>query len=152
MRFAVSLDTNAESTLKTYSLLQESHIDPVNILQTLVYTLLDVLDATRDLYQTLKVKERREYEQILRAKGYPNSRRIEYVEADGFDGDEAIVVDKAATKRQFEVGNENIGAQFAIGDGTSPHSITIKGAWANKMTQRFHISHYSLKSSLYRVY
>ncbi|KAF2132413.1 hypothetical protein P153DRAFT_311407 [Dothidotthia symphoricarpi CBS 119687] len=91
-------------------------VDPVNVVQALVYTLLDVFDATRDLHQTLRVKEKREYEQSLRAKGYPSSRRIEYVEDDEFDGDEAIVMDKAAIKRQYELGCQEIGTQFAVGD------------------------------------
>lgn len=85
-------------------------------MQALVHTLLDVFDATRDLYNTLKNKEKRDYENSLRAKGYPDSRRIEYIE-DG-PSDEGIVMDKAAVTRQFDIGFQDIGTQFAVGDGT----------------------------------
>jgi hypothetical protein len=86
--------------------------------QALVYTLLDVFDATRDLHQTLKAKEKRDYESNLREKGYPSSRRIEYVEDDKLGNDADLVMDKAAVTRQFEIGFQKIGAQFAVGDGT----------------------------------
>ncbi|KAF2819897.1 hypothetical protein CC86DRAFT_121970 [Ophiobolus disseminans] len=90
--------------------------DPNNVVQALVYTLLDVFDATRDLYQTLKVKEKRDYELSLRSKGYPSSRRIEYVEDGSLGKDEDLVMDKAAVTRQFEIGYQKIGAEFAVGD------------------------------------
>jgi hypothetical protein len=85
--------------------------------QALVYRLLDVFDATRDLHQTLKVKEKRDYELSLRSKGYPPSRRIEYVEDESLGKDEDLVMDKAAVTRQFEIGLQKVGAQFAVGDG-----------------------------------
>jgi hypothetical protein len=82
-----------------------------------VCTLLGVFDATRDLFQTLKVKEQRDYELSLRSKGYPTTRRIEYVEDESSGKDEDLVMDKAAVTRQFEIGFQKIGAQFAVGDG-----------------------------------
>jgi hypothetical protein len=85
--------------------------------QALVYSLLDVFDATRDLSQTLRVKEKRDYELTLRSKGYPPSRRIDYVEDKGLGQDEDLIMDKAAVTRQFEIGFQKIGARFAIGDG-----------------------------------
>ena len=84
-----------------------------------MYTLLDVLDAARDLHQTLINKEQRDYEQSLRSKGYPSSRRIEYVEDERLGSDDTIVLDKAAVTRQFENGYQALGVDFAIGDGTS---------------------------------
>lgn len=89
-------------------------------MQALVYTILDVFDATRDLYQTLRKKEKRDHEQDLRARGYPSSRKIEYVDDYETGGDESIVVDKAAVTRQFEIGFQDVGSQFAVGDGTIP--------------------------------
>lgn len=83
-------------------------------MQALVYTLLDVFDASRDLYNTLRNKERRDYEDSLRSKGY--SRRVEYVE-DDFGSDEGIVMDKAAVTRQFDLGRDEVGSTFAVGDG-----------------------------------
>lgn len=97
--------------------LQNPTADPTNVVQALVYTLLDVFDAARDLHQTLRHKEKRDYEQKLKSKGYPQSRRIEYVEDGELSTDESIVMDKAAVTRQFETGYQDIGAQFAIGDG-----------------------------------
>jgi hypothetical protein len=93
------------------------------MLQALVYTLLDVFDATRDLYQTLTKKEQRDYEQNLRSKGYPVSRRIEYVKDERLGSDETIGMDTAAVTRQFEVGYQALGIGFAIGDGMSPSLI-----------------------------
>jgi hypothetical protein len=90
-----------------------------------VYTLLDVFDATRDLLQTLKVKEKRDYELNLRSKGYPTTRRIEYVEDETLGKDEDLVMDKAAVTRQFEIGFQKAGVQFAIGDGMSVLSHTV---------------------------
>jgi hypothetical protein len=79
---------------------QSPAVDPANIVQSLVYTLLDVFDSTRDLHQTLRVKEKRDYESSLRSKGYPSSRRIEYVEDESLGKDEDLVMDKAAVKRR----------------------------------------------------
>ncbi|KAI4637834.1 hypothetical protein J4E83_000652 [Alternaria metachromatica] len=90
--------------------------DPANVVQSLVNTLLDVFDATRDLYGTLTAKEQRDYEQNLRSKGYPASRRIEYVKDDRLGSDEAIVTDKAVVMRQMDIGCETLGAEFAMGD------------------------------------
>jgi hypothetical protein len=84
--------------------------------QSLVYTLLNVFDATRDLYDTLRSKERRDYERSLRSRGYPESRRLEYVDND-YTNDEGIVMDKAAVMRQFDIGFQDVGAPFAVGDG-----------------------------------
>lgn len=86
-------------------------------MQNLVYTMLDVFDATKDLHQTLKAKEQREYEQRLRSKGYPGSRGVEFVKDSELDGEEAIMMDKAAVRRQFERGLREVGPQFATGDG-----------------------------------
>jgi hypothetical protein len=97
---------------------QSPAVDPSNVVQALVYTLLDVFDATRDLYQTLQVKEKRDYELSLRSKGYPPLRRIEYVEDESLGKDEDLMMDKAAVTRQFEIGFHRVGAGFAIGDGT----------------------------------
>ncbi|KAF1913614.1 hypothetical protein BDU57DRAFT_589254 [Ampelomyces quisqualis] len=91
-------------------------VHPANVVQALVYTLLDVFDATRDIYQTLQVKDKRDYEASLRSKGYPTSRRLEYVEDDQLGKAEDLVMDKAAVTRQFEIGFQKVGAQFAIGD------------------------------------
>jgi hypothetical protein len=96
---------------------QHPATDPDNVVQALVYTLLDVFDATRDLYQTLKVKEKRDYEASLRAKGYPTLRRIEYVEDESVGKDEGLVMDKTAVTRQFEMGYQKMGSEFAVGDG-----------------------------------
>ncbi|KAL5119548.1 hypothetical protein ACEQ8H_002613 [Pleosporales sp. CAS-2024a] len=96
-------------------------VDGANVvqLQALVYTLLGVFDATRDLFETLKIKEKRDYELSLRAKGYPVSRRVEYVEDEVVGKDEDLVMDKAAVTRQFELGFQKIGSQFAVGDALS---------------------------------
>lgn len=96
--------------------MQKVTIDPTNVVQSLVYTLVDVLDATRDLYITLRNKEERDRERDFKARGYCDVRSSEYV--DGEDAsDESIVLDKAAVTRHFEIGVEEIGPQFAIGDG-----------------------------------
>ena len=89
--------------------------DPSNVVQSLTYTLSDVFDAARDLYQTLKSKQRRDYEANLRSRGY--RRGVDYMD-DGPDGDEEIVMDKAAVLRQFDNGLQDVGPQFAVGDGT----------------------------------
>jgi hypothetical protein len=88
-------------------------------MQDLVHTMLDVFDAARDLHQTLSIKEQRDHELRLRAKGYPSSRGIEFVKDSDVSGEEAIMMDKTALKRQFETGLREIGPQFAIGDGKS---------------------------------
>ncbi|KAF2022032.1 hypothetical protein BU24DRAFT_488335 [Aaosphaeria arxii CBS 175.79] len=94
--------------------------DPANVVQALVYTLLDVFDAARDLHLTLKTKEKRDYEHSLRSKGYPESRRIEYIDENGLStNDDGIVLDKAAVTRKFEDGFHEIGAHFAVGDVVS---------------------------------
>ncbi|KAH7402695.1 hypothetical protein BKA66DRAFT_449303 [Pyrenochaeta sp. MPI-SDFR-AT-0127] len=91
-------------------------VDPANITQALVSTLLNVFDATRDLYQTLTIKEKRDYEQTLRSSGHSSSRRIKQVEDERLYSEEAIMMDKAAVTRQFELGYQAIGAEFAMGD------------------------------------
>lgn len=106
-------------------------VDPTHVVQALVYTLLDVFDATRDLFQTLKVKEKRDYELTLRSKGYPATRRIEYVEDETLGRDEDLVMDKAAVTRQFKIGFQKTGVQFAIGDvqthvAIQAHIITLQ--------------------------
>ena len=93
-----------------------------------MYTLLDVFDATRDLYQTLTQKEQRDYEQNLRSKGYPVSRRIEYVKDERLGSDESIGIDTAAVTRQFEIGYQALGTEFAIGDGKSSSLSSRKEA------------------------
>jgi hypothetical protein len=88
-------------------------------MQALVYSLLDVFDATRDLYQTLTNKEQRDYEQNLRIKGYPVSRRIEYVKDERLGSDETIGMDRSTVTRQFEIGYQALGVEYAVGDGMS---------------------------------
>ena len=97
--------------------MQKPPVDPANVVQSLVYTLLDVFDATRDLHQTLKAKEKRDYEQSLRSRGYPVGRRFDIVDEKDDGGDESLVMDKAAVNRQFELGLREIGPTFAVGDG-----------------------------------
>jgi hypothetical protein len=92
-------------------------VDPSHVVQALLYMLLNVFDAARDVHHTLSTKEKRDFEQNLRSKGYPCSRRIEYVEEDGLASDAGIVMDKAAVMRQFEIGYEALGVDFAVGDG-----------------------------------
>ncbi|CBX94823.1 hypothetical protein LEMA_P118260.1 [Plenodomus lingam JN3] len=93
--------------------------DQVSLVQALVYKFFDVFDATKDLYQTLTIKEQRDYEETLRSKGYPSSRRIEYVHDEALGSEKGITMDKAAVKRQFEIGYSTLGAEFAIGDASS---------------------------------
>ncbi|KAL5422289.1 hypothetical protein PMIN04_004808 [Paraphaeosphaeria minitans] len=90
-----------------------SMADPANVVQALVNTLLDVFDATRDLCQTLKSKQRRDYEQNLRSRGY--RRSTDYTD-DRPDDEKEIIMDKAAVLRTFDVGLEEVGTQFAVGD------------------------------------
>jgi hypothetical protein len=87
------------------------------VVQTLVSTLLDVFDASRDLYQTLRTKEKRDYEHSLRSRGYPSGRKFDYVEDEDTGGDKSLVMDKAAVTRQFEIGLQDVGTTFAVGDG-----------------------------------
>lgn len=83
------------------------------MVQSLVYILSGVFDATRDLYRTLSLKEQREYEQSLRSY----SRRSEYVSDERLGSEEAIMTDKATMVRQFEIGYHAMGTEFAMGDG-----------------------------------
>lgn len=92
-------------------------------MQALVYTLSDIFDATRDLYRNLTIKEQREYEQNLRVKGYPATRRVEYVKDERLGSDEAITTDKSTVVRQFEIGYQVLGAEFAMGDGMLSASV-----------------------------
>lgn len=82
-----------------------------------MYILAGVFDATKDLYRNLAIKEQREYEQNLRSKGYPASRRIEYVRDERLGSEEAIMTDRKAVVRQFEMGYHAMGSEFAMGDG-----------------------------------
>ncbi|KAF1964039.1 hypothetical protein BU23DRAFT_494175 [Bimuria novae-zelandiae CBS 107.79] len=91
-------------------------IDPADVVQSLVHTLSDVFDATKDLYRTLKSKQKRDYEANLRSRGY--RRSVDYLD-DGPDGEEEIVMDKAAVLRQFDLGIQDVGRQFAVGDVVS---------------------------------
>ncbi|KAF2007185.1 hypothetical protein P154DRAFT_516963 [Amniculicola lignicola CBS 123094] len=93
------------------------HVDPAHVVQSLVSTLLDVFDATRDLYATLRAKEKREYEHNLRSRGYSESRKFEIADEDISDND--LILDKAAVTRTYEDGVQDIGVQFAIGDVVS---------------------------------
>ena len=111
-----------------------------------MYTLLDVLDATRDLFQTLRVKEQRDYELALRSKGYPTSRRIEYVEDETLGKDEDLVMDKAAVTRQFEIGFRKTGVQFAIGDGMLGLGSQMQPLELMFHAQYTHMSPYKLRS------
>ncbi|EUC34709.1 hypothetical protein COCCADRAFT_35644 [Bipolaris zeicola 26-R-13] len=90
-------------------------VDPANVVQSLVYILSGVFDATRDLYRTLSLKEQREYEQSLRSY----SRRAEYVSDERLGSEEAIMTDKATMVRQFEIGYHAMGTEFAMGDVTA---------------------------------
>lgn len=96
--------------------MRASNPDQVSVVQALVYTLFDVFDATKDLFQTLTIKEQRDYEDSLRSKGYPSSRRVEYVQDETLGSEKGIAMDKAAVKRQFEIGYSKLGAEFVIGD------------------------------------
>jgi hypothetical protein len=83
-----------------------------------VYTLLDVFDATRDLYQTLTNKDKRELEFQLRAKGYSgSSRQLEYVDDACVTGKRGILTDKLAVLKRYEDGLRDVGDGFAVGDG-----------------------------------
>ncbi|KZM19657.1 uncharacterized protein EKO05_0004354 [Ascochyta rabiei] len=97
--------------------------ESTDVLQGLVYTLLDVFDATRDLYTTLTTKDKREYEIQLRSKGYPTSRKLEFVDDSAANGNRAILTDKLALLRRFEDGLRDCGPEFAVGDALSHVSI-----------------------------
>jgi hypothetical protein len=92
-----------------------------------LYTLLDVFDASRDLYKTLANKEQRDYEQNLRTKGYPVSRRIEYVKDERLGSDETIGMDRSTVTRQFEIGYQALGVEYAVGDGMSSSLTSSSG-------------------------
>ncbi|KAJ4984138.1 hypothetical protein SVAN01_10370 [Stagonosporopsis vannaccii] len=97
--------------------------DPTDVLQGIVYKLLDVFDATRDLYQTLSNKDKRDYELQLRSKGYPSSRKLEFVDGTEVNGNRAILTDKLALLRRYEDGLRDVGSEFAIGDALSHISL-----------------------------
>ena len=99
------------------TMVQNPPVDPANVVQSLVYTLLDVFDATRDLYNTLRDKDRRDCERNSRYRGYRESRK--FVDDDEHASDEGVVMDKAAVTRQFDIGLQDVGASFAVGDGPS---------------------------------
>lgn len=88
-----------------------------------MYKLLDVFDATRDLYQTLSNKDKRDYELQLRSKGYPTSRKLDFVDDTGINGNRAILTDKLALLRRYEDGLRDVGSEFAIGDGESSYAV-----------------------------
>jgi hypothetical protein len=101
----------------------KSSIDPANVIEGLVYTLLDVFDATRDLYKTLRIKERRDHEDIKRRKGYPPSPPGDHLDEETAAGNASIVLDKAAVKREFSNGVDALGPQFAVGDVITQASV-----------------------------
>jgi hypothetical protein len=96
---------------------QNPSVDPENVVQSLVYILSGVFDATKDLYRNLASREQRSYEQCLRSKGYPPLRRIDHNLDERLGSEEAIMTDKAATVRQYEIGYHAMGTEFAMGDG-----------------------------------
>jgi hypothetical protein len=73
--------------------LPQPTIDPAGAMQNLVYTMLDVFDATKDLHQTLTIKDQREYELRLRSKGYSSTKGLEFVRDGELTGEEAIMMD-----------------------------------------------------------
>ncbi|KAF3046714.1 hypothetical protein E8E11_007524 [Didymella keratinophila] len=87
-----------------------------DVLQGIVYTLLEVFDATRDLYQTLTNKDKRDLEQKLRSNGYPSSRKLEFIDDAEVNGTRAILTDKLALLRRYEDGLRDAGPTFAVGD------------------------------------
>lgn len=97
--------------------------EPTDLLQGIVYTLLEVFDATRDLYQTLTNKDKRDHEQKLRSNGYPSSRKLEFIDAAEVNGNRAILTDKLALLRRYEDGLRDVGATFAVGDALSHVSL-----------------------------
>ncbi|KAH6620065.1 hypothetical protein C7974DRAFT_415300 [Boeremia exigua] len=97
--------------------------DSKDVLQGVVYTLLDVFDATRDLYQTLTNKDKRDHELKLRSKGYPVSRKLEFIDDAEINGNRAILTDKLALLRKYEDGLRDFGSDFAVGDALSHVSL-----------------------------
>lgn len=97
--------------------MQTHSSESTDILQGLVYTLLEVFDATKDLYQTLTNKDKRDFELQLRSKGYPVTRKLEFIEDNEVNGTRAILTDKLALLRRYEDGLRDVGSEFAIGDG-----------------------------------
>ncbi|KAF3000776.1 hypothetical protein E8E13_005190 [Curvularia kusanoi] len=94
-----------------------------DVLQSIVYTLLDVFDATRDLYQTLTAKDKREVEFQMRAKGFSGTRQLEYLDDAEVSGKRGILTDKLAVLRRYEDGLRDAGDGFAIGDALSHVSL-----------------------------
>ena len=82
-----------------------------------MFSLLDVFDAARDLYNTVRNKEKRDYEKSLRLRGYPESKIGEELEDYELGNNEDIDMDKAAVTREFERGLDDVGTPFSIGDG-----------------------------------
>lgn len=82
-----------------------------------MYTLLEVFDATKDLYETLITKDKRDYELELRSKGIPTSRELEIIDDQAANGNRAILTDKLAVLRRYEDGLRDVGSEFAVGDG-----------------------------------
>jgi hypothetical protein len=106
--------------------------DSTDVLQDIVYTLLEVFDATRDLYQTLTNKDKRDLEQKLRSNGYPSSRKLEIIDDAEVNGTRAILTDKLALLRLYEDGLRDAGPTFAVGDGMFSTRIQ---AWKQSRTQ-----------------
>ncbi|KAF9698948.1 hypothetical protein EKO04_002919 [Ascochyta lentis] len=110
-----------------------THInESADVLQGLVYTLLEVFDAARDLYATLTTKDKRDYEIHLRSKGHPASRKLELIDDSAANGNRAILTDKLALLRRYEDGLRDVGSEFAVGDALSHVSlqsqvITLQG-------------------------
>ncbi|KAF1934052.1 uncharacterized protein M421DRAFT_111689 [Didymella exigua CBS 183.55] len=97
--------------------------EPTDVLQGVVFTLLEVFDAARDLYQTLTNKEKKDLEKKLRSKGYPSSRKLEVIDDTEVDGNRAILTDKLALLRRYEDGLRDVGPAFAVGDALSHVSL-----------------------------
>ena len=99
--------------------MQTQNGESPDVLQGIVYALLEVFDATKDLYETLMNKDKRDHEQQLRAKGYP--RKLEFIDDNGANGARAILTDKLALLRRYEDGLRGVGPEFAAGDGKIGH-------------------------------
>ncbi|KAF2199024.1 hypothetical protein GQ43DRAFT_465140 [Delitschia confertaspora ATCC 74209] len=97
----------------------KSQVDPANVVEALVYSLLEAFDATRDLYKTLRIKEKRDHEELKRLKGYPESPISDHLDDDAAAGNASIVLDKAAVKHEFSNGFDSLGPPFAVGDVAS---------------------------------
>lgn len=91
-----------------------------------MYTLLDVFDATQDLYKTLTNKDKRDHEQQLRLKGYPGSRGPEFIDDKAASGTRGILTDKLALLRRYEDGLREVGSDFAVGDGEFGCVVEVK--------------------------